>query len=165
MGHPFVCPDMVGGGDIGTSFGIHIDGELFVRPAQCSVLFPMVQFSMAPWRVLDPGHWGYCLAAIELRQRLVPTILDLANQASRAGEPMLRHLAYVHPGRGYEQIVDQFMLGDRLLVAPVLQPNTRSRSVVFPPGRWTSDEDECFDGPCIAEVDAPLSRLPWFEAT
>lgn len=165
VGHPFVCPDMVGGGDIGTSFGITIDGELFVRTAQCSALFPMVQFSMAPWRVLDAEHWAYCSAAIELRQRLVPAILELAKESAKAGEPMMRHMAYVFAGHGYEEIADQFMLGNRILVAPVLRQGARSRSVVFPPGRWVSDEGECFDGLSVAEVEAPLSRLPWFQAT
>jgi alpha-glucosidase (family GH31 glycosyl hydrolase) len=122
----------------------------------------MVQFSMAPWRVLDPEHWMHCYRAIELRQRLVPTILDLAEQSACAGEPMMRHLAYVYPDCGYEDVADQFLLGDRVLVAPVLEPGARRRSVMFPPGTWTSEEGERFDGPVAASVDAPLGRLPWF---
>jgi alpha-glucosidase (family GH31 glycosyl hydrolase) len=162
MGHPFVCPDMVGGGEISSSFTGPVDQELFVRTAQCSALFPIVQFSIAPWRVLDADHWQYCAEAIAVRQRLVPTILNLARQAARDGQPIMRHLAYAYPGDGYEEISDQFLLGDRTLVAPVLQPGARSRKVLFPPGVWTSVEGERFTGPCEAVVDAPLSQLPWF---
>jgi alpha-glucosidase (family GH31 glycosyl hydrolase) len=165
MGHSFVCPDMVGGGDIGTSFGTPIDGELFVRTAQCSMLFPMVQFSMAPWRVLDRKHWDHCRGAIDLRQRLAPEILDLAFESARAGEPMMRHLAYAYPQGGYEEIVDQFLLGDRFLVAPVLEPGARSRPVVFPPGVWAAEDGQAVEGPKTLDVNAPLGRLPWFRKT
>jgi len=163
MGHPFVCPDMVGGGDISSSFTGPVDQELFVRTAQCSALFPTVQFSIAPWRVLDSVHWQYCAEAISIRQRLVPTILSLARQAALDGQPIMRHMAYAHPGEGYEEVSDQFLLGDRILVAPVLDPGARARRVVFPQGTWTSDDGEKFHGPCGTTVDAPLDRLPWFQ--
>jgi hypothetical protein len=45
-----------------------IDEELFVRSAQCSALFPMIQFSVAPWRVLrDAVKIGYCAALLHRR--------------------------------------------------------------------------------------------------
>lgn len=161
-GHAFVCPDMVGGGDIGTSFGTAVDPELFVRTAQCSALFPMVQLSIAPWRVLDDEHFGYCMDALRLRARLVPELLALARHAAATGEPIMRHLAYVDPGGRYENVSDQFLLGDYLLVAPVLEPGARSRNVVFPSGEWKSEEGERVEGPTSAVVEAPLRRLPWF---
>lgn len=161
-GHAFVCPDMVGGGDIGTSFGTAVDPELFVRTAQCSALFPMVQFSIAPWRVLDGEHRELCLTTLRLRARFVPEILALARHAAATGEPILRHLAYVHPEGDYAEVADQFLLGDDVLVAPVLEPHARSRRIVFPPGEWASEEGERFRGPCEVLVDAPLGRLPWF---
>jgi hypothetical protein len=47
-----------------------IDEELFVRSAQCSALFPMIQFSAAPWRVLrDAVKIGYCRNAALLHRR------------------------------------------------------------------------------------------------
>lgn len=161
-GHAFVCPDMVGGGDIGTSFGTAVDPELFIRTAQCSALFPMVQFSVAPWRVLEGEHWDHCADAIRLRQRFVPEILDLARSAALTGEPMMRHLAYAFPDGGYDEVADQFLLGDDVLVAPVLEPGARSRGVTFPAGEWISEEGERFVGPGAVFVDAPLGRLPWF---
>ncbi len=160
VGHAFVCPDMVGGGDIGTSFGTAIDPELFVRTAQCSALFPMIQLSIAPWRVLDEEHLKYCLEALRLRTRFTPEILDLARHAASTGEPIMRHLAYVHPEGDYEEVADQFLLGNDILVAPVLDPGARSRRVIFPAGTWISDQGERLQDE--AEVDAPLGQLPWF---
>jgi len=161
-GYPFVCPDMVGGGDIGTSFRTEVDQELFVRTAQCSALFPMVQFSAAPWRTLDAEHLGYVQDAIRLRQRLVPEILALAKHAANSGEPMMRHLEYSYPGHGYAHVQDQFLLGDDLLVAPVLERGALSRTVVFPPGDWYAEGGTCYEGPGVRVVPASLGRLPWF---
>lgn len=164
-GHAFVCPDMVGGGDIGTSFGTAVDPELFVRTAQCSALFPMVQFSIAPWRVLDAEYWGHCADAIRLRQWFGPELLSIARNSARTGEPMIRHLAYAYPDGGYDEVADQFLLGEDVLVAPVLESGARSRNVAFPVGHWVSDAGERFAGPCEVRVEAPLSRLPWFRRT
>lgn len=50
MGYAFICPDMIGGG-LQPEFAdsrATIDQELFVRWAQCSALFPMMQFSLVP---------------------------------------------------------------------------------------------------------------------
>jgi len=68
----------------------------------------------------------------------------------------------VFPDQGYEQIADQFLLGNEILVAPVLQPGRRSRSVVFPPGSWRGDDGSLVQGPTVQEVSAPLARLPWY---
>ena len=38
------------------------------RFAQCSALFPMMQFSLAPWRMLDDRHLAAVLAAVHTRQ-------------------------------------------------------------------------------------------------
>ncbi len=163
-GYSFTCPDMVGGGDIGsfTGLGFRLDQELFVRTIQASVLFPIMQFSLAPWNVLDAEHWGYCQEAVRLRQSLVPSILRLAEQAARTGEPIMRHLSYVFPNSGLEQIMDQFMLGDDILVAPVTQPGARQRKVIFPAGQWRDSDGASVKGPCVQDVEAPLARLPWY---
>jgi alpha-glucosidase (family GH31 glycosyl hydrolase) len=166
-GHAYHCPDMIGGGDylVFPHEGLNvIDEELFVRSAQCSALFPMMQFSAAPWRVLsDAVKVGYCRDAALLHVRFGELILELAETAARTGEPILRPLAYNYPGEAYETVIDQFMLGADLLVAPVIERGAVQRSVVLPDGRWRADDGTEYDGPAEIVVDAPLARLPWFE--
>ena len=175
-GYPFNCPDMIAGGDYGAfppspenqefllaEFAVPpLDAELFVRSAQCAALFPMMQFSAAPWRVLDAEHAAYCRAAAQLHAQLGPEIRALAEQAAQTGEPILRSLEYVFPGRGYEAVRDQFLLGDAILVAPVLVKGARSRLVRFPPGDWQDENGDVLHGPIQLEVAAPLNRLPWY---
>lgn len=162
LGHPYITPDLVGGGDYLYFIdpGRRVDEELFVRWTQASALFPMIQFSCAPWRVLSPEGLGLCRAAIRLRESLLPLILGEAQASSLTGEPLLRPLEYEFPGAGYATIADQFMLGERLMAAPVLQPGARSRRVLLPPGRWRDDRGVLTAGPAELEVDAPIERLP-----
>jgi len=164
LGYAFNCPDMVGGGQyedlVRPEF--KVDQELFVRYAQCAALFPMMQFSTAPWRVLDEKHTALCIQAAQLHVEMGEYIEELALQAGVTGEPIMRHLAYMYPDMGYEAVMDEFLLGDRILVAPVLEQGAVRRSILFPPGTWVGDDGSVVTGPCELEVEAPLERLPWY---
>lgn len=172
LGYAFICPDMIGGGlqpEFEDSAKSPIDQELFVRWAQCSALFPMMQFSLAPWRVLDAQHAELCRQAALLHLRYAPEIETLARHAAMTGEPLLRHLAYEFPGENFELINDQFMLGSDILVAPVLEKHATKRTVRFPSGRWQRESDssvnndiQTYQGPGDCEVSAPLESLPRF---
>jgi alpha-glucosidase (family GH31 glycosyl hydrolase) len=54
------------------------------------------------------------------------------------------------------------MLGEAILVAPVLRQGASTRTVVFPPGVWADEEGRNVQGPVQIEVEAPLARLPWY---
>lgn len=164
IGYPFVCPDMVGGGEW-TAFlpGSPFSQELFVRSAQVQALSPMMQISASPWRVLDAEHQEAFLAAARLRQSFAGYIVLLAKRAAKDGEPIMRSLEYAYPGRGYAEISDEFLMGEDLLVAPVVEKGAASRKVVIPPGRWLGDDGTEVEGPAEITVDAPLSRIPHFK--
>lgn len=164
LGYAFNCPDMIGGGMDGdiNSPDFRFDSELFVRYAQCAALFPVMQFSMAPWRVLSGDELTWCLDAVRLRTELGQELLALARQAAVDGLPILRSLAFEYPEQGYELVQDQFLLGSSLLVAPVVAKGQTARIVHFPGGRWLGDDGSLVDGPAALEVEAPLSRLPWY---
>ena len=163
-GYPFTCPDMIGGGEFSSFLNAtSIDQELVVRWAQASALMPMMQFSAAPWRVLDAPHLAAVRAAVQLRDHFRPYVLALAHEAATTGEPMVRSLEYVFPHHGYAAVRDEFMLGDRVLVAPVLQPGVSERAVQLPPGRWRSSTGSVLRGPASIVVKAGMSELLYFE--
>ena len=119
MGYPFACPDMIGGGEYRSFLALDsIDQELIVRSAQIHALMPMMQFSVAPWRVLDAEHLAACRAAAQLHTEFGDEILALAREAARTGEPIVSSLAYRYPENSFEKVKDQFMLGPDILVAP-----------------------------------------------
>jgi alpha-glucosidase (family GH31 glycosyl hydrolase) len=164
-GYPFTAPDMIGGGEFSSFLdGATIDQELVVRWAQASALMPMMQFSAAPWRVLDSTRLALVHDAVRVRGRFTRYIVSLARESARTGEPIVRSLEYAFPHRGYEQVRDEFMLGDRVLVAPVLTRGAMKRTVQIPPGRWRAWNGVRVSGPRTIELAAPLGVLPYFEA-
>ena len=79
--------------------GMKISASFFCRAknALCaSLLFvnalcPMMQISASPWRVLDKEHQKAFLAAVRLRQKFAPKIVELAKRAAKDGEPIMRN--------------------------------------------------------------------------
>jgi len=122
-----------------------------------------MQFSVAPWRVLDQAHLEAVLKAVKLRQEHHSTILQLARESAKTGEPIMRSLEYASPHQGYERITDQFLLGDRLLVAPVLEKDARQRAVVLPPGEWRGFDGKRYTGPTRVTLPVRLDELCYFE--
>ena len=163
VGYAFTCPDLIAGG-LWTAFEDpkKFDPELVVRSAQVHALMPMMQFSVAPRRVLNPELAGYCLAAAKLHTEFGPQILALARQSAKTGEPIVRPLEWAWPHQGFAAIKDQFMLGDEILVAPIVTKGGRARTVVFPPGRWRGDDGSAVEGPAQIEVKVPLGRLAYY---
>ncbi len=164
IGHPFICPDMIGGGEWSFNYlpGFECDQELFVRMAQLSALFPMMQFSWAPWRMLDKEHARLCLESARLHKEFAPYIVRLVKESAVSGEPILRHMEYSYPHMGYERINDQFLLGEDILVAPVVEKGQVARKVILPEGKWLFLGKTEYEGAGEVTVDAPLSVLPYF---
>jgi len=163
VGIPFICPDMVGGGSWSAFLpGAPFSEELFVRSAQVQALCPMMQFSASPWRYLNAENQEIVRRTVALRQKFAPKFVALAKQAAKDGQPMMRNLEYAFPGCGYAEIRDEFLMGDDLLVAPVVEEGAKTRKVVLPAGTWQADDGQTFVGPTTVEVATPLARLPHF---
>lgn len=165
LGYPYVCPDMIGGGwwSVTLNPNFKCDEELFVRMAQCSALFPMMQFSWAPWRMLGAEAQKLCLEAAQLHAKFADTIVELVKQARETGEPIVRSMEYCYPDKGYEKINDQFLLGENVLVCPVLEKGAVMRKITLPQGKWKYCDGTVYVGLQTVEVPAPISILPYFE--
>jgi alpha-glucosidase len=163
LGYPFNCPDMIGGGEYGSFSNLQsIDQELIVRSAQIHALMPMMQFSVAPWRVLDKSNLEAIKKAIEIREQYLPHIMQLLETAAETGEPIVRMMEYEFPGQDFAETRDQFMLGSNILVAPVLAKGAQTRNVVLPKGTWVWKGDTYQGGRTIT---IPVGRedIPIFE--
>lgn len=165
QGCAFTCPDMIGGGCGGETFAQPgaVDRKLFVRSCEVQALMPMMQFSAAPWRLLDKEGVDICRAMSELHGSVAPEILELARHSAKTGEPIVRLMEYEFPGQGFDACLQQFMLGSRRLVAPVVNEDD-SVMVKLPAGTWKDDLGENHVGPKALELkNVPLDRLPRFE--
>lgn len=136
-GHPFLCPDMIGGGEYRNFYDRNsLDNELVVRWAQIACLMPVMQFSAAPWRILSKEDYTKVQLAVALREHYKAQLQEAIEQCRAHGEPILRPMAYEFADEACSTITDQFMLGNTLLVAPVLQKGATRRMVYLPTGCW-----------------------------
>ena len=119
----------------------------------------MMQFSLAPWRVLDDRHFAAVLAAVNARQALLPYLSGLVDHAASTGEPILRPLAYHFPS--YEAVHDEFLLGEEILCAPVLEQGVETRHVIVPPGRWLGSNGSVTAGSGEIVLDVELESMPY----
>lgn len=163
IGCYFGCPDMIGGGSYGSFLGdFKADEELYIRWIEASALCPMMQFSIAPWRVLTAGNLKIVQRYVKLHESYGKELLQLARNAAEHGEPILRYMEYEFPHQGLAEVTDQFMLGSRILAAPVLKKGERTREVHLPAGRWRHG-DKVYEGAGAVTVEAALEILPVFE--
>jgi alpha-glucosidase len=125
---------------------------------------PMMQFSVAPWRILDKPHLEAVKKAVGRRLEFTPLIMKLAHEASLSGEPILKSMEYVFPGQGFEETIDQFMLGNNILVAPVLTKGN-TRKVKLPEGKWEFSDGKIYKGGRTIELNVSIDDLPYFKLT
>jgi alpha-glucosidase len=163
LGCPYSLADMVGGGLESSFLGRKVDEKLFIRSAAMQSLMPMMQFSPAPWRHLSPDGVRLCRRFADLHIAFAPYILGQARHAAKTGEPIVRAMEYEFPHQGFNRPMQQFMLGDRWLVAPVVTPDD-VKTVELPAGKWRDDLGIVHEGPkTISLADVPLDRLPRYE--
>lgn len=102
---------------------------------------------------------------LELREKLRPVIREAMWQAHKNGTPVMRTLFYEFPDdpRCWE-VEDEYLFGEHLLVAPVLEEGQRVRRVYLPAGEtWENlHTGERLEGGAWYDVDAPLEVIPVF---
>ncbi|MFF2308321.1 TIM-barrel domain-containing protein [Streptomyces sp. NPDC058128] len=160
-GVPYSGPD-VGGFDGSPT------PELFLRWYQLGAWLPLFRTHAAigagrrePWE-FGPEVLEHAREALAERERLRPYFTTLARLARMTGAPYVRPLWWGTPeDRVLRDCEDAFLLGDALLVAPVLTGGTDRRAVRLPRGRWyDTATGQAYEGPGQVLLDAPLSRVP-----
>src|SRR5437667_9096273 len=99
-------------------------------------------------------------ARLVLRQRLLPYLYTLFEEAHSSGAPILRPLLFEFPDDATTYSADdEFMVGSALLVAPIARPGSEHRHVYLPRGTWVQYwTGERVRGPAHVLAYAPLGR-------
>ncbi len=92
-------------------------------------------------------------------------IKKLYEEAHTNGSPLIRTMFYEFPDdKKCWEIKDQYMFGDKYLVAPILHLNQFERDVYLPEGTWTlTSTGEKFNGGQTVTAAAPVEYTPVFE--
>jgi alpha-glucosidase len=90
----------------------------------------------------------------------MPYFYTLSWEATQKGYPPLRPIFWLDPtDSALWSVDDAFLLGDQLLVYPILEEGQRMRSVELPRGHWYHFwDDQRLEGQ--ATLDAPLEQIP-----
>lgn len=135
LGYPFILPSAIGGSN-GTD-SPPASKELFIRWAQMATYFPLMHFSIPPW-YFDEETVKITQSLVKIHQRNVPLLKHLMKEAEVTGAPIIRPVWWIAPEDPIALRIDcEFLLGDSLLVAPILDPGNTSRNVYLPHGQWT----------------------------
>ncbi len=177
------CGIVYWGWDLAGFSGDVPDAELYLRAAALSCFVPIMQYhsefnhhrtplrDRTPWNIAertgDPSVLPIFRRFAHLRKRLVPYLSEQADVTIETGRPLMRSLALADPTN--PQVWKhpyQYLLGDDLLIAPVIQPDADSWPVHLPSGHWvdvwTGDH---LAGPVNVTVPTPLHTIPvWCRA-
>ncbi len=142
--------------------------ELYERWVQFSCFTPILRTHHAggesvPYRYNEITFDGIS-HYIKLRYRLIPYVYSLYYENHLNGTPIMRPLFWHYPDdkRAYE-IEDEYLFGENMLVAPVLEAQKNFRKVYFPEGKWYDfDYGYVYEGGKEYEVYASQSRIPVF---
>jgi alpha-glucosidase len=162
-GQPFIGADIPG-------FAGTPNPEMAARWFQYGTLTP---FSRCHAIMGEPDQypWSFGAAvervvrtAIDLRYKLLPYLYAKFWESHETGAPIQRPLLFdFQNDQTARETDDQFLLGDALLVAPVLKPGVTERSVYLPKGTWYDwYDDTVHAGQSYVTALAPLERIPLF---
>ncbi len=141
--------------------------ELYIRWTELAALLPIMRTHHGTAR---PRNWTWdrddetlfiFTRYARLHALLFPYLYSLSIEAHSTGLPLVRPFFLQYPDHGFEALNTQFVLGDNLMVAPVIKPGVKRQPIVFPPGIWW----DWWSGRCFetrATIDTPLDRLPLF---
>lgn len=162
-GLPFIGTDIGG-------FGANTTKELLIRWIQTGIFSPLCRNHAAygtkyqePYR-FDQETIDIYRKFVNLRYKLIPYIYDLFYEHQTTGLPIIRPLVLEYPNdeKTFE-LNDEFMLGQNILVAPVVEQGKTKKMVYLPEGKWICyNTHKIYEGKNYYIVDAPLDTLPMF---
>ncbi len=160
-GYSYLLPDRIGGNGVDTSDlnkSETPDMELFIRWLQLNTFLPFSQFSLGPWRydnedLMEHVRKMMALHIVLSEQYFIP----LSDDVISGGIPIIRPLWWLNGSEPQDSpiwtIDDQFLIGDRVMVAPILENGARTKSVYFPKGTsWTPVKPETAKKQCASGV-------------
>jgi len=171
IGYPFINPGPIGGSPVNPD-SPEPSKELFIRWWQLSTFLPQIHFLTPPARFQDQFTTLLEKKLRNIREELVnPLMRRYAREAMERSLPIIRPLWMFNPkDEKCLTINDQFLVGDSLLVAPVLQAGSNTRNVYLPAAPdgseiiWKQDDGTFYKGGrWLNGTIVPLDRVLWFE--
>ncbi len=145
-----------------------LDAELYVRWLQMGAFTPTfrthAQLKPEPYHY--PQYEDISKRFIKMRYEWLPYNYTLAYENAAYGAPLARPLNYRgdNTDEKYSNVSDEYLWGDDILIAPVMNAGVKTRKVLFPAGTWISWNNPKlkYAGGTTQSVKTPLKELPMF---
>ncbi|MFT5432105.1 MAG: alpha-D-xyloside xylohydrolase [Myxococcota bacterium] len=119
-------------------------------------------WSFGPDKVQDEEILSLYRKYARLHLRLFPYLWSYATDIAQTGRPIQRPVGLAEPTLNRHPAFD-YLLGDDLLVAPVIEAGATTREVTFPSGQWIHWwTGEAFTGGTAYSVNVTLEDIPLF---
>ena len=181
IGYPFVLPDMIGGNAYvvaPNSTGLP-DRELYIRWIELGAFLPCMQFSVSPWQY-DDQVTEIARKYVALHRTVVfDELIRAANRYISGEMSLLVAPIWLHTeptDQDAFKINDEFMVGDKYLVAPIVEKGSTRRDIYLPGNKNVLWKDkmkrECVDdlphcfvygGSWIRSYQILLDEISWWE--
>jgi oligosaccharide 4-alpha-D-glucosyltransferase len=163
--------------DAGGFAGGEGDNELYVRWLQFAAFTPIFRPHGTALYEVEPAAFSfpsevaliekpyreYAKLAIKLRYTFMPYNYSLAYQQTKYGKPLIAPLYYYFPkDTAAVKIQDEYMWGENILVAPVLEKGMKERKVYLPKGKWQDMSNKTIDGGSWVTVPLHMEFIPMF---
>lgn len=138
--------------DLAGFTGTYPTAELYKRATEMAAFAPIMQFhseasapstseERSPWnaqaRTGDNTIISHFAKYTNTRMNLLPYIFSEAKKTSNTGVPMMRAMVLDYPTDSNTYgLTAQYMFGDNLLVAPVVNQGETNKSIYLPQGDW-----------------------------
>ena len=101
---------------------------------------------------------------LQVREKLRPYIQKYMDIASETGSPIMRPMFYdFYEDERCYTLEDQYMFGEDILFAPILQPGQTKRQVYLPKGTWRCITDrKCYAGNQEVNITAKIHQFVAF---
>jgi len=183
LGYVYVLPDMIGGNFYTANPAVDKpDRELYIRWLELTAFLPSMQFSISPWQY-DEEVTALALKYTKLHSEVIYPAYVNSAKSYISGEMILPvgpiwMVAEADDMYAWE-IDDEFLIGERFLVAPIIKEKSTMRDIYLPGSpstKWIdrmkcSDDDvdtasgDCFvqGGTWIRSYSIPLEDISWWE--
>ena len=130
---------------------------------------PSMQYSIPPWHYNESIVNDICKRYVDIHEELVfPILINAAKKAVITGEPIIRPMWWNDSNDATNLIIDdQYLLGDSLLVAPILDKGAVKRDIYLPKGNWQDgyNSSAIYVGPkWLKDYPADIQIIQFFKA-
>ncbi|MFI3805608.1 glycoside hydrolase family 31 protein [Vagococcus fluvialis] len=149
--------------------------ELYMRSSSVAAFCPIMQYhaeskgefnqDRTPWNIAERTGQKEVIDVYRFfantRMNLLPYIYSQSIESVNNYEPLMRSLSVEFDDDSFDNCFDQFMFGESLMIAPIIEEGETKREIQLPSGTWIDFwSNKKFSGNQTIQVESQTSEIP-----